>query len=220
LGDAAVIGVFAAAKEAKRLGLKTVVIGEGGDEAFGGYWLYYTFDHEIKEGLTFPNWDTIKRHFAAGFGQLPVEAEAKLKFIEAEIARRPDVPIDFVKIAMGWDRYKGLPNTFLWKNILGCRLNDIIPVFPFAHPSTVRFADTLPRSELVNISHPQFTLKIFLRKLALKLGLSEKLVFRPKSGFAATPTREVMDWLQNDLGSLYFQPLGKIDIFAIWSLAR
>lgn len=214
VGDAAIVSVYAGAKHAKSLGLDTLVTGEGGDECFGGYWLYPEFK-KCDEKKVLPEMALIQRHIGLAFGRIPYEVAAYWKAC----------PVGQSTFwAMNWDRRMGYENLFVWKNIRGAQLAGIDCLMPYGLGQVEEFAKRVwsQAPEWIVDVHNQredCRTKLYLKNLAKEWGVPAACVERTKMGFASEASKKVMDLMRLEVG-LDDRPLGHSEVFAIWSLAR
>jgi asparagine synthetase B (glutamine-hydrolysing) len=214
VGDAAIVAVYAAAKYAKEeLHIDQMVIGEGADEVFGGYWQYETFHNMTLSGNR-PSLQFVRNTFGVAFDKSPEELDALWNFIPNEL--KHGAIEDYVLKAMGWDYLKGLQNLYFWKNIDGCALNGVTAILPYFHSNVYWYARReIPRSKIVDSSH-YLKLKIFLKEFALEVGVPKECVDRVKMGFRCEVDNSVMQRMMSDMGKQ--MPFNASMVFALWSL--
>lgn len=206
VGDAAVVSVFAGSKRLKELGVNTVVVGEGGDEQFGGYWGYVNFEETRRKGEKL-NFQIVKNHIGMAFNQDIQEVR--------DYWKDDKFSGDLVLQAMWWDRFKGLDNLFIWKNIRGAELAGCNCVIPYAHSKVWDFATKkLTSKDRVDLDNP-LKKKIWLKKFAMDLGVPEFCVDREKMGFRSEGDSGVLDVLCSEMG---WKGKSNSEIFAAYSL--
>lgn len=216
IGDSAIVAVYAAAKYAKeKLGVYYLVIGEGADEVFGGYWQYETFQSLINTKKQ-PTVDIAGNAFGVRFNLPPEEFVSLWRFVPVEIA--DGAVEDYVLKAMSWDYLKGLQNLFFWKNIDGCLLNGITAVLPFFHSNVYWYSQmSIPRNKIVNLDD-KLKLKIFLKEFALSVGVPLECVDRVKMGFRCEANTAIINRMIGEIGRN--MPLDSSAVFPVWAMKK
>lgn len=214
VGDGAIVAVYAGAKKFAELGVKTMVVGEGGDEGFGGYWAYEKFS-QMDAGKLAYDQATVLGHFGVAFEFYPEELMCYWQ-IDGFMDELRNYRESYLMTAMKWDRNKGLYANFLWKNITGAKLAGVNCLVPYAHPYIWWWAQrNLKRDEMVDPGSRE-VLKVYLKKLAISLGVPEENVYRVKMGFRSEATKATLALMRKDLdrGESFTQ------IYSLWSLQR
>lgn len=200
VGDAAIISVYAGAKRLKELGINTMVIGEGGDEVFGGYLKYPQFTEKLSPTQFI---ELAKKQVSLRFNTVSKEFT---DFFSQDCGNR-------LKQMMDWDYNIGLKNLFLWKNVYGCELAGIKVVLPFVHPAIKEYSErNLKQTDLVD----GINAKVWLKNKAIELGVPTECVRRMKSGFASEGNPAVINMMKQDMGIDRYTY--HIDVFPLWTL--
>ena len=206
VGDAAIISVYAAAKFAKSIGIDNIVVGEGGDESFGGYWMYPQFRPNNNDDMTIPL-GLAASHASIGFGQIPSVFKEYWDGFKGNCLRH----------MMEWDRRIAIRDLFLWKNVYGGSLAGVTTHIPYYHPAVVDWSEkNLKTDDLVDANNSLKT-KIWLKKFALSLGIPEEAVMRTKMGFASEIDNWVFSKMREETG---FTSSVHVQMYPIWSLKR
>lgn len=206
VGDAAIIGVYAAAKYAKTLGIENIVVGEGGDESFGGYWMYPQFRPNNNDDMIVPI-NLPASHACIGFGHIPDVFKKYWDGFKGNCLRH----------VMEWDRRVALRDLFLWKNVYGGSLAGVVTHIPYYHPAVVKWAeDNLKMNDLVDMNNPLKT-KVWLKNFASSIGVPLEAIVRTKMGFASEINAQVFERMARDTG---FVSSVHVQMFPIWTLKR
>jgi asparagine synthetase B (glutamine-hydrolysing) len=206
VGDAAIISVYAGALHAKLLGLDTIVVGEGGDETFGGYWLYPDFIPQNNDNISIP-FSLVRQHASLAFKIEPKEIVEYWNGFHGNCLLHQ----------MQWDRNVALRDLFLWKNQWGAHLAGCECIIPFYHPQVGEWAAlNLKTTDLVDWGDLLKT-KVYLKNMALNLGVPVNCVIRNKMGFASEMNHDVWKWMSDDTG---FNSQIHIEMYPLWSLDR
>jgi asparagine synthetase B (glutamine-hydrolysing) len=203
IGDSAVVAVYYAAQEASRYGVDCLVVGEGGDESFGGYSAY----PRIKS-LNQWDWSLMHRHYSIGFSWFPKKLTEYL--IKNDHER--------LYYTMNWDRYVQVVNLYAYKNIWGARLAGLKCELPYISRELWEWIDGNIKDSLVIGEET----KSYFKKFALEIGVPEKIVYRKKSGFNVFPGPESINIMKKELVELNcpfkLDGMRPIDLCALWSL--
>lgn len=203
IGDTAMVGVYYLSKIIRDNGIGAIVVGDGADEAFGGYWKYPVF-YRMGE-IDFP---TLYRHYSVGFNYFPK------KMVNYFISNEKSI----LSMVMNWDRRFPLLNIYAYKNIYGAKLAGISCISPYVSKNVWDFADRLSPNDLVNAKDT----KIWLKKLAYDLGVPEICLDRIKSGFDVKLSN--LDELKDEIsrmgyGCFDLSRARDIDIYNLWTIA-
>ena len=224
LGDPAIIAVYGAARYIKQKypHIKCIVVGEAGDEVFGGYWLYPEFTNFQGEFVklmekVYTHWGLC---FLSRFRSSP-DIRQTLDMLGGRIWEHRET-IGNIGGIMDIDRHLFLPNGVIYKNTIACELNGIQCSIPYSHPQVENIADAFPLQKRVNVgakdAHMQT--KPLLKELALKLGVPSDCVLRIKTGFSSIPSESVLRWMNDELayGGIGLRGSGWLETSVMWSL--
>lgn len=176
-------------EKVKELGVKVLLVGEGGDEAFAGYSWYGLSQYPYR---LLPAWARSDLFYYAIARLLP-NRRTRPTMRQVHAAFKSFGESDICRQVHKFDLTRELPSHFLMKEDHATMANSIEARVPYLDTRVVQFAYSLPRSYKLRGSWFNFHAvneKFILRKVAEK-HLPHEIAWRKKRGFSI-PVPEVL----------------------------